>query len=101
MNTKEAIEFLKNRHKYVLNRGSAFYISKTNEAIDQIIEIAERGKEYEQMWGECKKYMGVNAWVPVCEFKNLINIRLIKNVMNYYEQKYLKEASHDYPELLF
>ena len=42
MKTKEAIEFVKNRHRYRLNKGSAFDISKMNEAVDLIVRVAEK-----------------------------------------------------------
>ena len=49
MKTKEAIEFVKNRHKYRLNRGSAFDISKMNEAIDLIVNMVESEENYVQI----------------------------------------------------
>jgi len=80
MNTKEAIEFLKNRHKYVLNRGSALYISKTNEAIGQIIEIAECGEKYEAMWGE----IATMYKLPCYGLENSKVLEIVK----FLEQKY-------------
>ena len=94
MEIKEAIEFLENRHKYRLHRGSVFDISEMNEAIDIIINIAKQGEKYRQMWEDIKEYVYNDEGRSL-----LIHVGDTKKIMKVMEQKYFpKEVKQDYPE---
>ena len=103
MKVKEAIEFVKDEVLFADDNYNEDVIKKRDEVISLLQQgeadskklkiVKEELKEVWQMWGEMKKYMGVNAWVPKCDFSKLKNISKISNVMNYYEQKYFPKES--------
>jgi hypothetical protein len=54
METKEAIEFLKNNIKCVTLPKTT---DKTNKIINRIITLLERGEKFEEMWREFEIYI--------------------------------------------
>jgi len=68
MNTKEAIEFLTYEKGYFINDS---YGKKHCRELNEIIELLQRGKKYEEMWGELRimDKVGCNPEVIIKELE--------------------------------
>ena len=105
MNTKEAIEFIRNQ-KYSINEfknryylSAEIYRKDCNRTFDKIIELLQRGEKFEAMWEEFSSLYGFNT-TDINENKmgifgsKVVEYRTIHTLMGYLEQKYFPKGEN-------
>ncbi len=88
MNTKEAIEFLKNTIYW--NFGDEAPIGKVKylHCVNDIIKLLQRGEKYEAMWGELSKRYGNYFYTFDVRIANDIEYKYVDEIMDIIKQKY-------------
>ncbi|MCK4329280.1 hypothetical protein KAX02_05505 [candidate division WOR-3 bacterium] len=94
MDTKEAIEKVKNKYEGWMGWASSQEeVDKLGEERDKIIELLQRGEKYKAIVKEFKEVWGKRIYI----FKDS-NYISITNIVNKLEQKYFPKPSDNFTE---